>query len=468
MANAYDLIVIGAGPGGYVAAIRAAQLGMSVALVERDALGGVCLNWGCIPTKTLLHSADVLRMAQEREAHGLSFETLKAAFGPVMRRSRKIASRLNEGVAYLLKQAGVDVIHGTGQLADGKMVVVATGDEAGRSLKAGRVIISTGSRPRPRDILPVDGDTVLDSTAILTLEAAPKRLAIVGGGPEGVEFASVFHAYGSQVTLIEREDHLLPREDPEIAQVLHKSLVNRGITVYTNSQVSEAEVEKGKASLTVVSAGPEETVSVEAEAVLVSVGRIPNVEGIGLEELGVELNRGAISVNDRVETSAEGIYAIGDVIGEPMLAHAASHEGIRAVESMAGLDESLPVRYDNIPNCVFSDPEVASVGLTETKARGQHGMEVAVGTFPFRASGKALALGVSEGLVKLVAESRTGELVGAHLVGPGVTELIATIVVARQLEATVEELARTVFAHPTLSETIMEASLAALGRPIHI
>jgi dihydrolipoamide dehydrogenase len=467
MGKSYDLIIVGGGPGGYVAALRAAKLGMSVALVERDALGGVCLNWGCIPTKALLHSAEVIRLAEEGPAHGLTFEGMVKELGPAMERSRKVVTRLNKGVAYLLKQAGVEVVAGTGQLAGGTEVAVAEKQKTPRSLKAKHVLLATGSRPRPLDLLPVDGETVFDSKGILALKAAPKSLAIIGGGPEGVEFASIFHSYGSQVALIEMEDRLLPQEDKEIAEVLQKSFTKRGITVLTGAKISDAAVNGGQVKLEVEFSGRGETEILEVEAVLVSVGRLPNVEKLGLEEAGVELNGGFIEVDDRMETSAEGVYAIGDVIGGPMLAHAASHEGVQAVESMAGLEESRPVRYDNIPNCVFSDPEVASVGLTEDKAR-EKGLEVSVGTFPLRASGKALALGATEGLVKIVADSRYGEVLGAHMVGPGVTELIATVVVARELEATVEEVARTVFAHPTLSETIVEAALAALGRPLHL
>jgi dihydrolipoamide dehydrogenase len=466
MGESYDLIVIGAGPGGYVAALRAAQLGLTVALIERDALGGVCLNWGCIPTKALLHSAEVIRLAEEGSAHGLTFEGLGKEFGPAMERSRKIVTRLNKGVAYLLKQAGVEVVPGTGQLAGATEVIVTENQKTPRSLKAKHVLLATGSRPRPLKALPVDGKRVFDSKGILALKAAPTRLAIIGGGPEGVEFASIFHRYGSQVTLLEMEDRLLLREDQEVAEVLKKSFAKRGIIVLTGAKVSEGTVEEGQAKLQVERSGKGKVETVEAEAVLVSVGRLPNVEDLGLDEAGVELNGSFIKVNDRMETSAESIFAIGDVIGEPMLAHAASHEGIRAVECMAGLEESRPLRYDNIPNCVFSDPEVASVGLTEDKAR-EKGLEVSVGTFPLRASGKALALGETEGLVKIVADSRYGEVLGAHMVGPGVTELIATVVVARQLEATAEEVARTVFAHPTLSESIMEAALAAVGMPIH-
>ena len=467
MSETYDIVIVGGGPGGYVAALRAAQLEMTVALVERDALGGICLNWGCIPTKALLHSAEVVRLAEEGSAHGLTFEGLTKDFRPAVERSRKVVSRLNKGVAYLLKQAKVEVIEGTGRLADAKSVTVVRGNGEERTLGAANVLLATGSRPRPLKALPVDGKTVFDSKSVLALKTAPKRLAIIGGGPEGVEFASIFHRYESRVTLIEMEERLLPREDKAVSEVLGKSFAKRGITVLAGAKVSKAALDKGLARLEVKLSGGGEGEAVEAEAVLVSVGRLPNVEELGLEEAGVELKGGLIEVDDRMETSAEGVFAIGDVIGEPMLAHAASHEGIRAVECMAGLEESRPVRYDNIPNCVFSEPEVATVGPTEEEAR-RKGLEVSVGTFPLRASGKPLALGASEGFVKVVADSRYGEVLGAQMVGPGVTELIATVVVVRQLEATAEELARTVFAHPTLSESIMEAALAAAGRPIHI
>jgi dihydrolipoamide dehydrogenase len=466
MGESYDLIIIGSGPGGYVAALRAAQLGMTVALIERDALGGVCLNWGCIPTKALLHSAKVIRLAEEGSAHGLTLDNLGKELGPAMKRSRKVVTRLNKGVAHLLKQSKVEVIEGTGRLAGSRTVSIASGDGEERAFEAASVLIATGSRPRPLDLLQIDGETVFDSKSLLTIKAAPKSIAIVGGGPEGVEFASILHAYGSQVTVVEMENRLLPQEDKEVAEALQKSFTKRGITVLTGAKVSDATVDGRQVKLEVEPSGEGEPETVDVEAVLVSVGRIPNVEKLGLEKAGVELDGGFIKVNDRMETSAEGVYAIGDVIGGPMLAHAASHEGIRAVESMAGLEESRPVRYDNIPNCVFSDPEVASVGLTEEAAR-ERGLEVGVGTFPLRASGKALALGATDGLVKLVADSRYGEVLGAHMVGPGVTELIATVVVARQLEATAEEVARTVFAHPTLAETIMEAALALVDRPIH-
>jgi len=464
MPEQYDLIVIGSGPGGYVGAIRAAQLGMKVAIVERDRLGGVCLNWGCIPTKALLRNAEVIALLRRGEEFGFSFDNLRIDFSAAVRRSEQAARKLSKGVEYLMKKNRVTVVPGEGLLAGtGRVRVTRNGQVT--ELSAARILLATGSRPRELPGVPIDGTRVITSTEALSLPAVPRSLLIIGAGAVGVEFADVYNAYGSGVTLIEMLPRLLPVEDAEISRFLEKIFAKRGVTIRTGTKVEEISVAGEEVKVQVSHDGKREAVT--GDVVLVAIGRAPNSEGLGLAEAGVKLDRGGfIAVNDRLETSGTGIYAIGDVVAGPLLAHRAMAEAIVAVEGMAGQDvrRTDPLK---IPNCTYCSPQVASVGLTEEQAK-EKGLQVKVGRFSLQASGKAVALGDTEGFVKVVAEAEYGEVLGLHIIGPEATEMIAEATLARTLEATLEDVHRSVHAHPTLSETVGEACLAALGRPIHM
>jgi len=464
MPEQYDLIVIGSGPGGYVGAIRAAQLGMKVAIVERDRLGGVCLNWGCIPTKALLRNAEVIALLRRGEEFGFSFDNLRIDFSAAVRRSEQAARKLSKGVEYLMKKNRVTVVPGEGLLAGtGRVRVTRNGQVT--ELSAARILLATGSRPRELPGVPIDGTRVITSTEALSLPAVPRSLLIIGAGAVGVEFADVYNAYGSGVTLIEMLPRLLPVEDAEISRFLEKIFAKRGVTIRTGTRVEGVAVEGEQVRVQVAREEKRETLT--GDVVLVAIGRIPNSEGLGLAEAGVKLDRGGfIAVNDRLETSGTGIYAIGDVVAGPLLAHRAMAEAIVAVEGMAGQDvrRTDPLK---IPNCTYCSPQVASVGLTEEQAK-EKGLQVKVGRFSLQASGKAVALGDTEGFVKVVAEAEYGEVLGLHIIGPEATEMIAEATLARTLEATLEDVHRSVHAHPTLSETVGEACLAALGRPIHM
>jgi dihydrolipoamide dehydrogenase len=463
--TAYDLVIVGSGPGGYVAAIRAAQLGMKVACVERDKLGGVCLNIGCIPTKALLRNAEVLQLFQKAKEWGVSFENFRVDWGEAVRRSRKVADKMNRGVEGLFKKNQVAHVKGTGRLAGGTRVEVTGGDGKAQTLTATKgIVLATGSRPREIPSMPMDGEVVISSTEAMLREATPKRLAIVGAGAVGVEFADIYAAYGTQVTLVEMLPQILPAEDEEVVQVLARAFRRRGITMLTSAKVERLEKKEGVARLSVTVDGKGETV--EADAVLVAVGRQANTEGIGLEKAGVQVERGFIKVDGRLQTTAKGVYAIGDCIGGSLWAHKAMAEGVACVEGIAGLPDAT-VNYASMAGCTYCHPQVASVGLTERKAREQ-GLDVKVGKFPFLASGKAAALGETDGLVKIVADAKTGELLGVHIVGAEATEMIAEASLARSHEAIVESVHRTVHAHPTLSEMMGEAALATEGHAIHI
>ena len=464
MPEQYDLIVIGSGPGGYVGAIRAAQLGMKVAIVERDRLGGVCLNWGCIPTKALLRNAEVIALLRRGEEFGFSFDNLRIDFSAAVQRSEQAARKLSKGVEYLMKKNRVTVVPGEGLLAGtGRVRVTRNGQVT--ELSAARILLATGSRPRELPGVPIDGRRVITSTEALSLPAVPRSLLIIGAGAVGVEFADVYNAYGSGVTLIEMLPRLLPVEDAEISRFLEKIFAKRGVTIRTGTRVEGVAVEGEQVRVQVAREEKRETLT--GDVVLVAIGRIPNSEGLGLAEAGVKLDRGGfIAVNDRLETSGTGIYAIGDVVAGPLLAHRAMAEAFVAVEGMAGQDvrRTDPLK---IPNCTYCSPQVASVGLTEEQAK-EKGLQVKVGRFSLQASGKAVALGDTEGFVKVVAEAEYGEVLGLHIIGPEATEMIAEATMARTLEATLEDVHRSVHAHPTLSETVGEACLAALGRPIHM
>jgi dihydrolipoamide dehydrogenase len=465
--DGFDLILIGSGPGGYVAAIRAAQLGLSVACVEKDKLGGVCLNIGCIPTKALLSSASFVRETKVAQGHGVTMEGLSVALGPAHERSRKVADQLNKGVGYLFKKNGVTPIEGVGRIVEKGKVEVEGADGGRRTIEAPHIIIATGSRPRDLPMLEIDEERIWSSTGALFQVQAPQSLAVVGAGAVGMEFADIYNAYGSQVHVIEMLDRVLPLEDEESSAAVARSYKKRKMTIRTSTTVQASEITQNGVRLSLTdAAGKEETL--EVERVLSAVGRVPNTEGLGLETVGVKLSErgGFIQVDELLRTNVEGVYAIGDVAGPPLLAHKASHEGIVCVEHIAGQGHGT-VDYSNIPNCTYAHPEVASVGLTEKQAE-EAGHEFEVGKFPWVGIGRAVAAGDTEGFIKVIRDRKYSEILGAHIVGPHATELIAEFVVGRHLEATVEEMERAMHPHPTLSEGVAEGALAALGRPIHV
>ncbi len=460
----FDVIVLGAGPGGYVAAIRAAQLGMKTAVVEEKHLGGICLNWGCIPTKALLRSAEVLELMRHAKDYGLKADAASFDFQAIIKRSRAVSRRLNRGVGHLLKKNGVTVLEGRGRLLGGGKLAV-TGKAEGE-YAARHIIIATGARPRDLPGLERDGKLVWSYFEALNPDRLPKSLLVVGSGAIGMEFASFYNALGVDVTVVEIMDRILPAEDAEIAQIACRQLEKSGIRILTGAKV--AKLDKGRETVTAtIETGEGKSETLTVERVLSAVGVVANIKDIGLEEAGVKTERGIIRVDGFLRTSAPGVYAIGDVAGPPMLAHKAEHEGIICVEKIAGLDNVHPMDRDQIPGCTYCHPQVASVGLTEEEAK-KRGHEVRVGRFPFLANGKAIALGDDQGLVKTVFDAKTGQLLGAHMVGPEVTEMIQGFVIAMKLETTEEELMHTIFPHPTLSETMHESVLDAWGRAIHI
>ncbi len=466
--NNYDVIVIGGGPGGYVAAIRAAQLGQKVACVEREALGGVCLNWGCIPTKSLLRNAELANiLTNESKEFGFSFENLKLDYSAAHKRSRQVSERLVKGIGFLFRKNGVIHIQGTATLTGPKQVKVAP---SGEVLTAKTIIIATGARPRSLPGMTVDGQKIITYRQALELTAAPKRLIVVGAGAIGMEFAYVFRAYGSDVTVIEMLPHVLPLEDEDTAAEVAKAFKKSGIKMLVNTRTEGVETTDAGVRVRVKdqASGAEQTL--EADTVLVAVGVAPNTEGIGLEAAGVQTDkRGFIPVDEYMRTNVAGVYAIGDVTGKLMLAHVASAMGIVAAEHAAG-HETRPIKdadYAFMPRCTYCKPQVASLGYTEAQAK-EKGYEIKVGKFPFVASGKALGLNEKDGFVKIIADAKYGEILGAHMVGPEVTELLPELALARTWELTAEEIARTVHAHPTLSEAIMEAAHAVAGQAIHI
>lgn len=461
----YDLIVIGSGPGGYVAAIRGAQLGFSVAVVERAELGGICLNWGCIPTKSLLKSAQVLEYAQHAEAYGIQIAGAEADFNAVIARSRSVADKMSKGIQYLFKKNNITVIAGTGKLAAGKQVEVTDAEGNKTLYEAKHIILATGARSRVLPAIPQDGKRIIGYREALTLDHRPESMLVVGSGAIGSELAWFYNAMGTKVTLVEFMPNILPVEDEEVSKQIGRSFKKAGINVLVKSTVESIDTEGELLHVNVRNKKGELEVH-EAEIVLSAVGIAPNVEGIGLEELGIEMERGKVKVDDYYRTNVEGIYAIGDIVHGQALAHVASAEAICCVEKMAGLNPE-PIRYDNIPGCTYTTPEVASVGLTEAKAL-EAGYELKVGKFPFTASGKASAAGANEGFVKLIFNARDGKLLGAHLVGANVTEMIAELVVARQKGLTAHDLIKTVHPHPTMSEAVMEAASAAYNEAVHI
>ena len=465
MANQFDVIIVGGGPAGYVCAIRAAQLGLATAVVERDKLGGVCVNIGCIPTKALLHSAYVANLvSHDAKELGIDVGPVKTDYGVAMRRSRKVSEQNSKGVEFLMKKHKVTVVRGSGTL--GRNRTVRVGKDEYQARKA--VVIATGSRVKgiPQIGLEIDKNTVISSDEALFLEKPPASIAIVGAGAVGCEFADIFNAFGSKVTLIEALPRILPLEDAEASDVVTKSYKKRGISVLAGVKVKKAAVRKDKASLEIETNGKSE--SIEAEKILMAAGRAVNTENLGLQEAGVQLtDRGFIKVNPAtLETNAPGIYAIGDVAGPPMLAHKGSREGVVVAELIAG-HRPQPIKYDNVPSVTYCHPEVASIGLSEEQAK-ERKLDYQVGKFPFSANGRARTSGDTEGLVKIIRDKKYGEILGAHIVGGHASEMIHELAVARQNEYTVEEVDLAIHAHPTLSEAIAEAALDSMGQVIHI
>lgn len=461
----YDLIVIGSGPGGYVAAIRGAQLGMSVAVVERAELGGVCLNWGCIPTKSLLKSAQVLEYAQHAEAYGVKIEKAEPDFDAMIARSRGVADKMSKGIQYLFKKNNITVISGTGKLLPGKKVEVSTETGETATYEAQHIVLATGARSRQLPAIPQDGKRIIGYRQALTLGHKPASLLVVGSGAIGSELAYFYNAIGTKVTLVEFMPTILPLEDEEVSKQVGRSFKKAGIEVLVKSTVESIDT-AGELLKINIRNKKGELETYEAEMVLSAVGISPNVENIGLEETGVELEKGRIKVDDYYRTNIEGVYAIGDIVHGPALAHVASAEAICCVEHIAGLNPE-PIDYTNIPGCTYTTPEVASVGLSEAKAI-ESGREIKIGKFPFTASGKASAAGANEGFVKLIFDAQDNTLLGAHLVGANVTEMIAELVLARKKGVTGHDLITTVHPHPTMSEAVMEAAAQAYGEAIHL
>jgi dihydrolipoyl dehydrogenase len=463
--NSFDIVVIGSGPGGYVAAIRAAQLGLNVACVEDTALGGVCLNIGCIPTKALLASASLATEMKSAEKHGITFSDLALDLGPAQERSRAVANQMAKGIGHLFKKNKVTSVMGRGTIT-GPGQVQVTSEEGTQMLTAKNIIIATGSRPRNIPSFPIDEDRIWSSTGALHQTKAPATLAIIGAGAIGMEFADVYESYGTKVTVVEALDRILPLEDAEVSKFMERTFKKRGIDIHTSASVSSATVSENGVTLAFTDkAGTEH--QIEVDNVLSAVGRVPNTSDLGLDTVGVALDdRGFIPVDALMKTNVDGVYAIGDCAGNQLLAHKASHEGITCVEHIAGEGHGT-VDYTNVPNCTYCHPEVASIGLTEEQAREQ-GLDIEVGKFPWLGNGRAVAGGHAEGFVKVIRDKQYSEIVGAHIVGPHATELIAEFVIGRHLESTVEEIEKAMHPHPTLSEALAEGALASLGRPIHI
>lgn len=462
----YDIIVLGTGPGGYVAAIRAAQLGMKVAVVEKESLGGVCLNWGCIPTKALLKSAQVFEYISHAEDYGIEVSEANANFSEMVKRSRGIAEGMSKGVQFLLKKNKIEVLEGYGKLLPGKKVSVKGEDGNLKEYSAKNIIIATGGRSRELKGLEQDGKKVIGYREAMTLKDQPKKMVIVGSGAIGTEFAYFYNSIATEVTIVEYMDTLVPREDKDISKELTKIFKKKGINIIANSSVEFIDTSGDGCKVTIKSNKDDKESEIECDIVLSAVGVAPNVEKIGLEDVGIELEKGLIKVDEFYKTNKDGYYAIGDVIAGPALAHVASAEGILCVEKIAG--ESVnPIDYNNIPSCTYCIPEIASVGYTEEQAK-EAGYDIKVGKFPFSASGKASAAGAKEGFVKVIYDAKYGEWLGAHLIGYNVTEMIAEVVVARKLETTGHEIIKSIHPHPTISEAIMEATAAAYGEVIHL
>ncbi|MDR1154862.1 MAG: dihydrolipoyl dehydrogenase [Bacteroidales bacterium] len=461
----YDLTVIGSGPGGYVAAIRASQLGLKTAIVEREHLGGICLNWGCIPTKSLLKSAQVYRYFTHAADYGVALEgTARPDYAAIVARSRGVAEGMSKGIQFLLQKNKIDVIRGSGKLAGKGTVAVTDAEGKTSTVTAAGIILATGARSRQLPHLPIDGKKIIGYRQALALPQQPKTMLVVGSGAIGSELAFFYQSIGTQVTLVEFMPQIVPLEDEEVARQLERSFKKAGMKVMIASTVESVDTSGEGCVVTIKTAKGAETQ--QADIVLSAVGITPNIENIGLEEMGIEIEKGRVKVDARYQTSVAGVFAIGDIIATPALAHVASAEGIACVEYIAGLNPE-PINYRNIPGCTYTTPEVASVGMTE-KAAKEAGYGIKVGKFPYTASGKASAAVAKDGFVKLIFDEEYGELLGAHLIGENVTEMLAELVVARNLEATGHELIKSIHPHPTMSEAIMEAAAAACGEVIHI
>jgi len=467
MKKQYDIAILGGGPGGYVAAIRASQLGLKTVVIDKDNLGGICLNWGCIPTKSLLKNAEIYDSVKNHgKDFGISAKELTFDFIKIIQRSRGISQRITKNVELLVKKNKIDRLRGFGKfISRNELEILEDNGKQIDSISAKNIIIATGTRPKELPSIPIDRKMIITSTEAMNLPEQPKELIIIGAGAIGIEFAYFYSVLGTKVTIIEMMDEILPIEDKEVSQALAKSFKKRKVDILTSSAVEKAFVKGKKVEVTVSLKGEKKTLIVDK--VLSSIGVTGNVEGFGLKEIGVELYKNHIKVNKKTfETNVPGIFAIGDVIGAPWLAHVASHEGIQCIEFIKGL-KNKPIDYNNIPGCTYCQPQVASVGYTEEKAK-EKGYEIKVGKFPFMASGKAFAIGERDGFVKLIFDAKYGELLGAHIIGSEATELIAELVMARELEATGESILKTIHAHPTLSESIMEAAAQAYGEAIHI
>lgn len=461
----YDVIVIGSGPGGYVAAIRASQLGLKAAIVEKESLGGICLNWGCIPTKALLKSGNVYEYIMHAADYGIQVKDAKIDFKAVIERSRGVANGMSTGIQFLLKKNKIDVIKGFGKAKAGKIVEVTGEDGKVTEYTADKgIILATGARSRNLPNLQQDGKKIIGYREAMSLSEQPKKIVVVGSGAIGVEFAYFYNSIGTDVTIVEYLPNIVPIEDEDVSKQLLKSFKKSGIKVMTSSSVEKVDTAGKGCKVTVKTAKGEEVI--ECDIVLSAVGIETNLDGLGLEEVGIATDKGRVLVNEYYQTNIPGYYAIGDIIPGPALAHVASHEGIICVEKIAGLNPHT-MNYDNIPGCTYCSPEIASVGMTEKKAK-EAGLDIKVGKFPFSASGKASAAGAKDGFVKLIFDAKYGELLGAHMIGANVTEMIAEVVIARELEATGESFISAVHPHPTMSEAVMEAAAAAYGEVIHL
>lgn len=461
----FDLVIVGGGPGGYVAAIRAAQLGMKVAVIEKDKLGGLCLNWGCIPSKALLRSAEVYHLLQHVQDFGLSVSNISFEWQKIIQRSRKVSEQINKGVHFLFRKNKIEHIDGAGRLRKGNVVEVTKDGKAVGEYKGKNIIIATGGSHRTIPGVALDRKRVITSTEAMIMSEMPKSMIVIGGGPIGVEFAYFYNAFGCKVTIIEMMPQILPLEDEEVVKALTANFKKSGMTIATNAKVSGVNASAKDVTVSYTVDGAEK--SVTGEVALMAIGFSGQTSNLGLEEAGITVEKSFINVDRRnYSTHVPGVYAIGDVIGAPLLAHVASAEGITCIEHIAG-KAPHPVNYNNIPGCTYCQPQVGSVGLTEKQAR-ENGYDVAVGRFPFRPLGKAVAVGETEGFVKLVVDKKYGEILGAHILGSEATDLIAELVAARALESTVHHLAKIVHAHPTFTEAVMEAAADALGEAIHI
>ena len=464
MAKKYDLIVLGTGPGGYVAAIRASQLGLKVAVVEKESLGGICLNWGCIPTKALLKSANVFEYISHAQDYGVTVKDAKVDFEGMVSRSRGVADGMSKGVQFLMKKNKIDVIMGFGKLKATKKLEVTSDNGKSEVYEADNIIIATGGRSRELPSMPIDNKKIIGYRKAMVLEKLPKKMVIVGSGAIGVEFAYFYNTIGVDVTIVEFMPRIVPVEDEEVSKALERNFKKAGMKIMTKSEVTNVDTKGSGCKVTVKAAKGEEVL--DCDIVLSAVGVATNLEGIGLEDVGVATDKGRVLVDDYYKTNIPGVYAIGDIVKGPALAHVASAEGIICVEKIAGHSPE-PLDYNNIPGCTYCSPEIASVGFTEEKAK-EAGYEVKVGKFPFSASGKASAAGAKDGFVKVIFDAKYGEWLGAHMIGANVTEMIAEVVAARKLETTGHEIVKTVHPHPTMSEAVMEAAAAAYDEVIHI